>query len=718
MKRLVLACTMLVMLFPAKADEGMWLPFLLSGKQYNDMVSRGFRLSAEDLYSVNQASLKDAIVLFGRGCTGELVSAEGLLLTNHHCGYSRIQQHSSVAHDYLADGFWAMNKGEELPNPGLTASRLVRMEDVTAEITKVVTSKMSEKERNETIKKKSAELAKQAVEGTHFEGEVKPFFYGNQFILIIMEVFKDVRLVGAPPSAIGKFGGDTDNWMWPRHTGDFAIFRIYAGKDNKPATYAKENQPYKPQKFLEISLKGIKEGDFTMVYGFPAQTEQYLPAAAIRHLQQNIYPITIAVRDKELEIINEAMASSQALRIMYAARQAGVANGWKKLKGVIPGLERYKVEELKTAEEKMLRGVLDIYPLGKDAYIGAMEEYSRTYSNMLPYDIWQTAFNECFWKQPVFRFVFKGYWLPTTDQTSDKGKETFDKTIEDIVKSISGTYKGMDMATEAKLLAAMITEFTGRIPDDRLPDALKDAKRKFNGNYTEYAQRLFAASIFGDSLKAASFFGAWKPSSLKKLKKDPVFRLVSDIVDYYRNTCQPEIQRYNTTLDSLHRIHMHTIMNFSDPEMLYPDANSTLRITYGQVKGSEPQDAVRYLYLTTLDGILMKEDPEIEDYSVPQRLKEIADPQFYGPYGDQGEMPVAFIATNHTTGGNSGSPVLDASGRLIGINFDRAWEGTMSDLHYEPEICRNISIDIRYLLFIVDRYAGAGHLVKEMVIHQ
>ncbi|HRZ50087.1 MAG TPA: S46 family peptidase, partial [Bacteroidales bacterium] len=446
-RKFLFALLMIVLVWPARADEGMWLPFLLSGKQYNDMVSRGFRLTAEDLYSVNQASLKDAIVLFGRGCTGELVSAEGLLLTNHHCGYSRIQQHSSVAHDYLADGFWAMQKGEELPNPGLTASRLVRMQDVTAEMVKALNPQMSEKERSEAIKKKGAELAKKAVEGTHYEGEVKPFYYGNQFILIIMEVFKDVRLVGAPPSAIGKFGGDTDNWMWPRHTGDFSIFRIYAGKDNKPAPYDKENQPYKPEKFLEISLNGVSEGDFTMVYGFPAQTEQYLPAVAIRHLQQHIYPLTVAIRDKELEVINEAMASSQALRIMYAARQAGVANGWKKLKGVIPGLERYQVEDLKTAEEKILRGALDIFPLGRDEYIGVMEEYNKTYSSMLPYDVWQTAFNECFWKQPLFRFVFKGYWLPGTDQKNDKGKEAFDKTIEDIVKSISGTYKGMDMTT-------------------------------------------------------------------------------------------------------------------------------------------------------------------------------------------------------------------------------------------------------------------------------
>ncbi len=705
-------------LMPAKADEGMWLPFLLSGKQYNEMVSRGFKLTPEDLYSVNQASLKDAIVLFGRGCTGELVSAEGLLLTNHHCGYSRIQQHSSVTHDYLADGFWAMSRLEELSNPGLTASILVYMKDVTSQVEKGLNPAMSIKDRAEAIKKASADIVRDAVKGTHYEGEVRPFYYGNQFILIVMEVFKDVRLVGAPPSAIGKFGGDTDNWMWPRHTGDFSVFRIYANKDNKPAEYSKENQPYRPAKFFEISLDGVSEGDFTMVYGFPAQTEQFLPSVAIRHLQENIYPISIAVRDKELEIINNAMGSSQALRIMYAARQAGVANGWKKLKGVIPGLERYDVAKIKTEEEQMRLGAFRIFPLGMNEYIGVMDAYNKVYGEMKPYDIWTTAFNECFWKQPFFRFLFKAYRLPELNANNAKDKENIDKTLEDLVKSVPGSYRGIDMATEISLMAAMLKEFGQYVPQEQLPPTLAAAHKRIGNDYNDYVNRLFAKSVFGDSAKALTFFSNWNATSLKKLRKDPLFGLMREIVDYYRSNTLPKMQSYSATLDSLHRLQMRAIMNFSDPEMIYPDANSTLRITYGQVMGAFPADGIRYRHYTTIDGILQKEDPDIEDYAVPARLKELASQENYGPYAENGTLPVAFIATNHTTGGNSGSPVLDANGRLIGINFDRAWEGTMSDLHFEPAICRNISIDIRYLLFIIDKYAGAGHLLNEMVIHK
>jgi hypothetical protein len=716
--RFLLALVWMFFVGQMRADEGMWLPNLLSKQQYEAMVARGFRLSAEDLYSVNKASLKDAIVLFGKGCTGDLVSAEGLLLTNHHCGYSRIQEHSSVTHDYLTDGFWAMSKQEELSNPGLTASILVRMEDVTPSIQEVLTRTMSEKERAEAIRKRSAEIIKEAVGGTQYEGEVKSFFYGNQFILIIMEVFKDVRLVGAPPSSIGKFGGDTDNWMWPRHTGDFSIFRIYADKNNQPADFAKDNVPYKPRKFFEISVDGVHEGDFTMVYGFPGTTEEYLPSFAIRHFQENIYPITIGVRDTELDILNQAMASSQELRIMYAPRQASVANGWKKLKGVLPGLERYSVADTKTDEEQERLRILAATSGGDAAYKQLLDEYQCIYNKMKPADIWNTAFNECFWKQPFFRFVFKAYWLPSLETNDSKEKEKFDKTIDEIAKTTTSSYKGMDIATEAKLMAAMMARFTGYVPREQLPPFIAAAQKRYGNDYTLYINDLFASSLFGDSVKAREFFQGWKSSSLKKLKKDPLFRLMSEVVDYYRNISLPMMQACTATIDSLNRLHMHILMDMAGPGALYPDANSTLRITFGEVLGSEPRDGVHYLYRSTLNGILMKEDPAISDYTVPQKLKDIARSEFFGHYGDGGELPVAFIATNHTTGGNSGSPVLDASGRLIGLNFDRAWEGTMSDLHYEPAICRNISLDIRYLLFVVDKYAGATHLIDEMVIRK
>jgi hypothetical protein len=718
MTRIALLAITFMMVQPVRADEGMWLPLLMNEARYDAMRARGFRLTAEDLYSVNQASLKDAIVLFGRGCTGELVSAEGLMLTNHHCGYSRIQAHSSVERDYLTHGFWAANKGEELPNEGLTASILVRMEDVTSRVNNLLKATMTEKERADAIKTVSAEIVAEATKGTHYAAEVKPFYHGNQFILMVMEVFRDIRLVGAPPSGIGKFGGDTDNWVWPRHTGDFAIFRIYAGKDNKPAVYSKENTPYVPRKFFEISLKGAEEGDFTMVYGFPAQTEQYLPSPAIALYQHHKYPIIIDVRDHELAIINHTMAQTDALRIMYAARQASVANGWKKFIGVLPGLERFRVYEKKQEGEQQLRLQLSDDPAKLAMYDGILKGYEDAYAALEPVEIWNTYFTECFWKQPLFRFVFRGYWMAPITPATPAGADAFQKTVAEINQALPGFYTSVNMATEKALFAEMVRLFMTGVPEAQIPQQLSKALKSAKGDYTLLAEQVIQRSIFRDEQTAANFFGQWNnDKSIKKLRKDPLFALMKEIVDAYRNTCHPSLLAINQTIDSLHRLNMQILLEQNEPGTLFPDANSTLRISYGQVGGSFPRDGVRYHHQTTLDGIIMKGEMNIEDYAVPPRLAELADPIHYGPYGINNTMPVAFIASNHTTGGNSGSPILNADGHLIGINFDRAWEGTMSDLNFEPSICRNISIDIRYLLFVVDKYAGAKHLINEMVIH-
>jgi hypothetical protein len=718
MTKIALLAVTLMMLQPVRADEGMWLPLLMNEARYEAMRARGFRLTAEDLYSVNQASLKDAIVLFGRGCTAELVSAEGLILTNHHCGYSRIQSHSSVENDYLMHGFWASNKSEELPNEGLTASILVRMEDVTSRVNNQLKASMTEKERAEAIKKASTEIVSEATKGTHFTAEVKPFYHGNQFILMVMEVFKDVRLVGAPPSAIGKFGGDTDNWVWPRHTGDFSIFRIYADKDNKPAVYAKDNVPYVPRKFFEISLKGAEEGDFTMVYGFPAQTEQYLPSHAIALYQNHKYPIIIDVRDHELAIINNTMAQTDALRIMYAARQASVANGWKKFIGVLPGLERFRVYDKKQDSERRMREQLADDPARLAMYEGILSGYQEAYSALEPVEIWNTYFTECFWKQPLFRFVFRGYWMPDINASTPEGTEALGKTVADINQAIPGFYASVNMATEKALFAEMVRLFVEGVPQEQIPEHLRSALKSSKGDYQLLAEQVIQRSLFRDEQSATAFFGQWdNHKSIKKLRKDPLYALMADIVDMYRNSCHPSLLSISQTIDSLHRLNMKILLEQNEPGTLFPDANSTLRISYGQVSGSFPRDGVRYHHQTTLDGILLKGQLNIEDYEVPPRLAEIADPTHYGPYGVNNTLPVAFLASNHTTGGNSGSPILNADGHLIGINFDRAWEGTMSDLNFEPSICRNISIDIRYLLFVVDKYAGAKHLIDEMVIH-
>jgi hypothetical protein len=721
MKKLLFAISILMHFLPqaVNADEGMWLPILMGSKHYEAMQARGFRLTPEDLYSVNQASLKDAIVLFGRGCTGELVSSQGLMLTNHHCGYSRIQAHSSVANDYLTHGFWATSREEELPNEGLTASILVQMEDVTDGVMAVLRDDMTETERNNAIRSVSIGIVAAATAGTHYTAEVVPFYHGNQFILMVMEVFRDVRLVGAPPSSIGKFGGDTDNWMWPRHTGDFAIFRIYANKENKPAPYSKDNIPYSPRKFLEISLKGVQEGDFTMVYGFPAQTESYLPSYAIDLYQHHQYPAIVKVRDHELAIINRTMASSDALRIMYAGRQASVANGWKKFIGVIPGLERYKVLEKKQQAELDMIGQLAGDPLLQQQYREVMNSYREAYGTLQPLSNWNTWFTECFWKQSFFRFVFRGYWMTDVDPNTTAGAEALKKTFGEINQALPGLYSSIDIETEKALFAEMVKLFVENVPDSRLAATVRAGSKKSGWSYETFTESLFKRSVFRSEQVARDFFGDQNHAkSMKKLNKDPLFLFMKDMVDEYREDYQPTMAAVNRTIDSLHRVHMRILLEQNEPGSLYPNANSTLRISYGQVQGSFPRDAVRYHFQTTLDGILMKESDEIEDYFVPQRLKEIASPEYYVPYGTSSTMPVAFIASNHTTGGNSGSPVLNAEGHLIGINFDRAWEGTMSDLNFEPEICRNISIDMRYLLFVVEQYAGAAHLTSEMVIHR
>ncbi len=700
-----------------QADEGMWLPLLMNETHYEAMRARGFRLNPEDLYNINNTSLKDAIVLFGRGCTAGLVSAEGLLFTNHHCGYSRIQSHSSVTTDYLTHGFWASDRSEELPNEGLTVSRLVRMEDVTAQVKKSLNSTMSEKEREDVIRRVSAAIVAEVTSGTHYNAEVKPFYYGNQFILMVIEVFRDVRIVGAPPSAIGKFGGDTDNWMWPRHTGDFSIFRIYAGKDNKPAAYSKENQPYKPLRFLEISTKGVTENDFTLVYGFPAQTEKYVPSHAIEMYLKHKYPAIVKVRDHELAVINRTMATSDSLRIMYAGRQASVANGWKKFMGVIPGLQQYKVTEMKQAAETGMADRLENDPLKQAQYLEILQGYSDAYKELTPLDNWNTFFTECFWKQPFFRFVFRAYWLPDINSGNQEDTERINKTITEINQALPGFYSSVNIQTEKEIMSEMIKIFFEGVPESQIPSGFLKAYKKSKGGYDLMVETLFKGSLFRSEALASEFFQNWNDKkSVRKLKNDPLFNMMKEMVDMYRQSYHNQILSINQTIDSLHRLNMAILLEMPEGKNLYPDANSTLRISFGQVMGSYPRDGVKYLYQTTLDGIFLKESAGFEDYAVPGRLRDIANPEFYPPYGVNGTMPVAFIANNHTTGGNSGSPVLNAYGQLIGLNFDRAWEGTMSDLNFEPEICRNISLDVRYLLFIVERYAGATNLINEMVI--
>ena len=649
MKRSIFVAALLALLVqPVKADEGMWLPALIS-QRINDMQAKGFRLTAEDIYSVNQASLKDAVVLFGSGCTGELVSDRGLLFTNHHCGYSYIQRHSSVEHDYLKDGFWALSQADELPNPGLTVRFLERMEDVTSIVLKGYKEKMTEEQRQALVSKNAKKLREQAEkEGNGVKASVEALFYGNQYFLFVFREYRDVRLVGAPPSSIGKFGGETDNWMWPRHTGDFSIFRIYAGPDNLPADYSESNVPYRPKKSLTVSRAGVKEGDFTFVYGCPGSTQEYVHSEAVRYIQDVSDPEKIALRTTRLNIMKKYMDQSQAVRIQYSSKYASVANAWKKWQGEEKGLRKNKVVERKQAYEKRF----EEWARGT-RYEWLTEMLSNLYAQRNP--------------------IYRAY-------------EYYNETVRTIerLKLVAGRLDKKDyyQPIDEETFVAMMTAFDQALDDSYKPEYFLQKRAEF-GSMEAWKDALFA----NDEL---------------------ALELSNAINEFYATVLAPQVRELNDAITLRYRDYMQGQMEFENEKTFFPDANLTLRVAYGHVEGYRPVDAVYYTPVSTLRGIIEKDNPDIFDYNIPQVLRDI-----YARGGFENQ-PVCFLATNHTTGGNSGSPVINADGNLIGLNFDRVWEGTMSDIVFDPEVCRNISLDIRYALFIIRELGHAGHLIEEM----
>jgi hypothetical protein len=700
----------------ARADEGMWLPLLLGKYNIADMQAKGFKLSAEDVYSVNQACLKDAIVMFGQGCTGEIVSDKGLVLTNHHCGFDYIQNHSSLLHDYLTDGFWAKNESEELTNPDLTVTILKRMEDVTPVISAKLNNQMSEQERKKVIAQCTDSLVKAATKDTRYTAEVKPLFNGNQYFLYVNEVFKDVRLVGTPPSAIGKFGGDTDNWMWPRHTGDFSVFRIYADKNNQPAAYSPENVPYHPASHLKISIHGVKEGDFTMVFGYPAVTQEYIPSYHVAMLKDALYPQMVALRDKKLEIIKKYMNSDAAIRIQYAAKDAGIANAWKKWKGEIKGLDRLDAVAKKQKYEQRFQAWAD--DSGNSAYQSLLKEYAALHPKFTPLKVTESYLLELFYRNGIgvveAANLFEGInklWKasPTDTKAIDKEKASLKQQLRNL-------YKELNLQVDEEYASALLTLYKSNAPKGFEPGIFAKVDGKYKGNMGKYVADMMRHTCFADTTRLFELLEMAPPKAAKALGKDAAWQLYQSIYSVYRQKVYPQVNELNASLARLNRLYMAAQMEFEPARVFYPDANSTLRIAYGTVKGYDAADAVTYNHCTTLEGIMQKDNPDIYDYHVPQRLKELYATKDYGRYGTNGVMPVCFIANNHTTGGNSGSPVLDANGRLIGINFDRAWDGITSDIVFNPLQSRNISLDIRYLLFIIDKYAGAGYLLDEMTI--
>ncbi len=707
---------LLMFLFTGRvvADEGMWLPSLIQKLNITEMQQMGFQLNAEDIYSINNASLKDAIVALDRGsCTAELISPDGLLLTNHHCAYGEIQSHSSVEHDYLQDGFWAMTREEELPNPGKSVSFLVRIEDVTSRVLSEVTPGMSEEERSNKIYGISRTIENEAKADTHYETYVRSFFNSNQFHLFVVETFKDVRLVGAPPQALGKFGGDTDNWMWPRHTADFALFRVYSGPDGKPAEFSEENIPYKSKHFLPISIKGIEEGDFAMVMGYPGSTDRYRTSYGVEYTMEVTNPVRVEVRNEKLRIIDEYMSTSQKARIQYASKYARSSNYYKYSIGQNQGLENLNVIEKKKQLEEEFTNWVNASPERRDKYGKALEYIEQAFSDV-SVDRAREYMAESMVRGPeIFMFAYRA--LPIYKMLSE---ESLSPEIKEIIQArltegMDSHFKDYSAETDKKIAAELMQLYADNIEPVYHPAFFAEVKKRYKGNFRKYADRMFKRTIFDDENELKRFLA---DPDLKTLEKDLAFQAARDIFDKFRELNDLAAEK-NDLLDLGNRLFVAGLMEMKPGKKFYPDANSTMRVTYGQVFNYEPRDGVIYKHYTTTDGYLEKEIPGDDEFHVPERMKELLLAKNFGRYANEnGELYACFITNNDITGGNSGSPVINGNGELIGVAFDGNWEAMSGDIAFEPELQRCINVDIRFVLWVIDIYAGASHLVDEMLI--
>ena len=679
-KKFLLCALACITFTTATADEGMWLPSLIK-ERVKDMRKKGFKLKADDVYSTTKPSLKDAVMQFGGGCTGEFVSAEGLLLTNHHCGYASIQKLSSVEHDYLTDGYWAKSRAEELYVPGLTISILEKMEDVTDRI---------------VAGENPADIIAEAKQGKGCRASIESMYYGNQHYLFVYRVYNDVRLVGAPPSSIGKFGGDTDNWIWPRHTGDFSMFRVYADANNEPADYSADNVPYRPKRHFPISTKGVEEGDFTMIYGFPGNTQEYITADAVEYVAKVSNPMKIALRTIRLDIISEAQSKDVATRIAYAAKHANIANAWKKWQGESLGLERLKTADKKEDYEKAFAA----WAADKPQYAALPDSMHAAYEKVIPGYFARELYNETIAGIEAYNFAA---WLNSKHANGDK--------LTADVQAVGRKYYLNDYRVEIDKAIAkrMIAEFMDRMPAGNVPQEFTAAIAAC-GDVEQFVESLYANTQLIKKY----------PLTTEEILADPMVQLASWFAPLIKKNAGYAYRNLSNvpTVEKWYREYMQALREFDKERAFYPDANFTLRVAYGTICGYENVDGEYHTHLTTLDGIIAKDNPEIYDYNIPQVLRDIHAAKEYGrwsiDHNGKKTIPVCFLANNHTSGGNSGSPVINGKGELIGINFDRTWRSTMSDIEFDPSICRNISVDIRYVLFVIDRVGGASYLFEEM----
>ncbi|HEX8516543.1 MAG TPA: S46 family peptidase [Bacteroidia bacterium] len=699
----------------AKGDEGMWLPFLLKSLNEADMQNKGLKLSAEDIYSINKSSLKDAVVHFGGGCTGEIISEKGLLLTNHHCGYGQIQAHSTVTNDLLTNGFWAMSASQELSNPGLTATLIVRMEDVTTRVLANITDNMNDAEREKKISEAITAITKEVTSSSRYGAFIRPFYYGNEYYMFVTETFRDVRLVGAPPSSIGKFGGDTDNWMWPRHTGDFSVFRIYANKNNEPADYSPDNVSYKPKHVIPVSLKGAEQNDFTMVYGFPGRTTEYLSSYAVDMIMNESDPAKVKIRDTRLRILDEDMKASDKVRIQYSAKYASLANYWKKWAGEINGLKKLDaINKKKTFEQELLQKI-NADNTAKSKYGTLFSDFEKAYSEFRVLNKQRDYYSEAMLGIEAVNYALT---YNETIEALKNGKKAGDlqKNLDKLKADLPAFFKDYNAATDEKICAAMLKMVSENLDPQQQASVFSEIQSKYKGDFNKYAKAIYSKTMFTSEEKMKDALGD-PEKSYKKIIKDPVYMLMRSGYEKFYNDVRTKYNDSDAKIMTLNRTYMKAMRELVTTKKYYPDANSTLRVTYGKVDGYNPRDGVYYNYYTTLNGLMDKENPLVDEFVVSPKLKELYLKKDYGQYADKnGDLRVAFCASNHTTGGNSGSPVFNGEGQLIGTNFDRNWEGTMSDIMYNPDQVRNIVLDVRYTLFVIDKFAGAGYLLDEMKI--
>ncbi len=694
-----------------KADEGMWLLPLIQKLNMDTMQSLGLKLTAEQIYSINNGSLKDAIVLFNGGCTGEIVSESGLLLTNHHCGFDAIQNHSSVEHNYLQDGFWAKDFKEELPNRDVTVTFLIRIEDVSEKIMAALSDSMSEGTRNDRISAMSDSISAVAIANTDYNASVESLFGGNNFYLFVYEDYKDVRLVGAPPVAIGKFGFDSDNWMWPRHTGDFSVFRVYSSPKGKPAKYDKNNVPLKPKHSLPISLKGVRKNDYAMILGYPGNTQRYMTSYEIKEMMEITNPNRIKIRGLRQDILMKDMLADEKVNIEYASKYFRSSNYWKYSIGQNEGLKKLGVPEKKILQEADFTKWINADLQRKAKYGEALDliknavESRAIYEHTLEYT-YETFFSSA----EIIAFANKATFLYMNMLRNPDNHRLIDSLTRTLKARWDDFYHEYNAATDRKVVPAMIKLYHENVRRDLQPTLFSEIQSKFKNDFDAYAKNMFDKSIFADPEKMKNFVDH---PSMKVLKKDPAFRAAQSALETYRSVYL-KVASFDEDYEKGSRLYIAGLQEMNPDKIFYPDANLTMRLTYGTVEDYFPRDAVHYDYRTTLAGVMEKENPDNHEFKVPEKLKQLYRDKDYGPYGENGVMPTCFLTTNDITGGNSGSPVIDGEGNLLGLAFDGNWEAMSSNIVFEPALQRCICVDIRYVLFIIDKFAGATNLINEM----